>query len=103
MKRKKEKPSSGPDPERSARVKASWTPERRAAFSALQREKPNGGGKPKKQKGGEEATVLGVLTVLRHAASAVLADMRTGEITARTVVRKDVLLLLAYVDLRDSK
>jgi hypothetical protein len=96
----REKKEKSPDPVRSAKAKASWTPERRAEFSAMQRARANARSKSEDR---EEATVLGVLTVLRHAVSAVFADIRAGEITAKTITRKDALVLLAYVDLRGTK
>jgi hypothetical protein len=84
-----------------SKQKAAWTPERRAAQAA--RMKGNRQGKrPRKEKGGKEATVLGVLTFLRHAASSIFGDIRSGEETLRTIPRKDVLVLLAFVDVRDK-
>lgn len=72
-----------------------WSAERRAAHEAKVKGQPH--------KGSGEATALGVPTFLRHAAAEVFKDIRGGEVTLRTIPRRDALVLLAYVDTRDFK
>lgn len=107
MKEENEKKPSAPNAKRSASAKASWTPERRKAFSERQKERPNALGNMSKRgykrKGGEETSVVGVLTFLKFVAKEVLAEIKTEELNIKTLRRKDVLALLAFVDLRDRR
>jgi hypothetical protein len=98
---KNAKKQSAKPAEPESKQKAAWTPERRAAQA--ERMKGNRHGSfPKKAKAGKEASVLGVLTFLRHAAGETMKDIREGEVTLKNLRRKDVLVLLAFVDTRDQ-
>lgn len=46
--------------------------------------------------------MLGVLTFLKHAAREVLDDIQQERVTLKSLPRKDVLVLLSYVDVRDG-
>lgn len=99
MRKKKDKKLSDSllaDDEPVKKERPAWSAERRAAFEAAK-----ASGKTRRKKGGQEASVLGILTYLRHAGEAVMGDIRDGGVTLRTIPRKDVLVLLAYVDMRD--
>src|SRR5688572_5595815 len=78
--------------------KASWTPERRAAHAERMR-----GNKRGRKKGSDEATVLGVFTFLKFASAEIVRGLNEGELTLRNLPRKDVLTLLAFVDVRDRR
>lgn len=84
-----------------------WTPERRAKFSktaAAKRAAKKAGDKAtegSRQSAVEGAhTTTGILTYLRHGAAEVLLGIQRGDITLRTLAKKDALMLLAFVETR---
>lgn len=44
--------------------------------------------------------MVGVLAIVKHAAADVFKQIRSGEVTLKSMTRKDALILLAGVDAR---
>ena len=86
--------------EKKKKPRAGWSPERRAAHAAKmqQRAADGEGRRGRPRKGSEDASVVGILTFIKHAADSVMKGIREGDITLRTMTRKDALILLAHVD-----
>lgn len=81
-----------------------WTPERRAKFQKSVAAKKQAAevavGAAREEKLEEAYTPNSILTYLRHAGADIMAGIQRGDITLRTLQRRDALVLLAFTETR---